>query len=69
MEKDWKLVFETASLQKAELIKAILEENGIRAVSINKKDSSYAFGEIEVYVQSADFLKANHLVKSYNSNQ
>jgi len=56
------LVFTSTNLQESEIIRAMLEGNGITAVSINKKDSSYAFGEIEIYVNQEDFLKAKHLI-------
>ncbi len=64
MEKGWTLVYSTGNLQRAELIKAMLQENGIEAVVLNKQDSSYAFGDVEVYVTEENQLKANHLIKS-----
>lgn len=66
MEKDWTLVFSTGNLQIAELMKAMLEGNGVKAVVLNKQDSAYTFGDIEVYVKQQDQLKANHLIKSHN---
>jgi hypothetical protein len=64
MEKDWTLVFSTGNLQEAQLIKALLEENEIPVVNINKKDSAYPFGEVEVYVKNDHVIKAKHLISS-----
>jgi hypothetical protein len=64
MEKDWKQVFLTGELYRAEIAKEILENNGINAVVLNQKDSSYtAFGNIEVYVNEKDETRANELIK------
>ena len=59
MEKDWKQVFLAGELYQAEIARELLENNGINAVVINKKDSSYlAFGNLEVYVNENDEEKA-----------
>ena len=51
MEKDWTQVYTVDKQYKAELAKEILEEAGINAVIMNKRDSAYrSFGEFEVYV-------------------
>jgi hypothetical protein len=65
VEKGWAKILNTADLQKAEIIRAMLEENNIPCISLNKRDSAYpVFGEIELYVTSADALKAVQLIKS-----
>jgi len=52
MEKDWtKIETYTVAIQ-AEFVKQMLVENGIPAVVINKQDSSYFFGKIELFVQN-----------------
>ncbi|MBN2807210.1 MAG: DUF2007 domain-containing protein [Prolixibacteraceae bacterium] len=64
MEKDWKQVFLTGELYRAEIAKELLENNGIQAVVLNQKDSSYtAFGNIEVYVNEQDEIRANEILK------
>ncbi len=35
---------------KAEISRMVLENNGVQAVLLNKKDSSYLLGVFEVYV-------------------
>ncbi|HHJ10770.1 MAG TPA: DUF2007 domain-containing protein [Bacteroidetes bacterium] len=65
MEKDWVKLFSTDRPYQAELARQILEENGIQAVVINKKDSSYLmFGETEVYVNQDEVIKAKQLIKT-----
>jgi len=52
MEKEWtKIETYTVAIQ-AEFVKQMLVENGIPAVVINKQDSSYFFGKIELFVQN-----------------
>jgi Zn-dependent membrane protease YugP len=65
MEKGWEKIFSSAQPYQAEVAKQVLEENGITAVIINKKDSSYlAFGEAELYVKQDDVIRAKQLIKS-----
>jgi len=55
-------IYSTSAIYKAELIKGLLLENDIQAVIVNKKDSSYLFGELEVYVLNDDALQAQHII-------
>lgn len=49
---------------QAELIKSRLLSEGIEAVVLNKKDSSYvSIGEVEVYVQQENLLKAINIIQ------
>ncbi|MDX9883311.1 MAG: DUF2007 domain-containing protein [Prolixibacteraceae bacterium] len=64
MEKDWVVVFETNQPYQAEIAKDVLENEGIDAVILNQRDSSYvAFGPIEVYVHQDHKEKATELLK------
>lgn len=54
MEKHWVKLFSTTSPVEAELTKQMLEENGVSAVIINKQDSSYRFGQVELYVHESE---------------
>ena len=65
MEKGWEKIFTTAQPYRAEVARQVLEEAGIQAVVINKKDSSYlVFGEAEVYVKQDDVIRAKQLIKT-----
>jgi len=58
MEKDWAMISSFHLAAIAELQKAVLEASGIPAITINKSDSSYHFGEVELYVKRDDVIRA-----------
>lgn len=61
MNMDWIAIYKTPDLYQAELIKAILCDNGVEA----EKDSSYmSFGEISVMVSEEDSERAENIIKS-----
>jgi hypothetical protein len=64
MEEGWSRIYSTADPVKIEILKSMLEEENIQAVVINKQDSSYLFGESEVYVSSDDALAALQIVRN-----
>jgi hypothetical protein len=69
METGWKKVFGTTHLMQAEWLKSVLEENGIAAVVLNKRDSALTVGEIELYVQPDNVMAALNLIeKSEHEN-
>lgn len=57
------MVYSTDQMYKALIIKERLFEENIIVSIINKKDSLYAFGEIELYVKTDEALKSIHLIK------
>ncbi len=67
MEKDWVLAYQTGHDYKAAMLKEIFADHNIESVIINKKDSSYKFGDIEVYVNRKNILKAKMLVEKFES--
>ena len=70
MEKNWTKIYSSNKPINAEIIKQMLEENGINTVDINQQDSSYnMFGNIHLYVHQEDHKKANKLIKKYNNDQ
>ena len=62
MDDNWVKLYATSEGYKAELLKGMLFQHEIEAISINKKDSAYLFGEIEIYVHADDALKAKRLI-------
>jgi len=65
MEDNWISIYSTDKPWQAELAKQVLFDNGIEAVIINKRDSSYlAFGEVEVYVSKEDAQKSKEFLKN-----
>jgi hypothetical protein len=68
MEKDWKQVFLTGEMYRAEMARELLELEGISSVIINQKDSVYqTFGDIEVFVNDADEPMAIEILKQLKS--
>jgi len=55
MEKGWKKVYFSGDEFKVLMARDLLEENGISAVIMNQKDSSYkTFGEVELFIEEED---------------
>lgn len=65
----WECLFGSKYLYKAEILKSLLEENDIPAVIINKQDSAYLFGDIEVYVKLDDMLKASRILSIFMEDE
>jgi len=62
--KDWTVVFKSPIDSRAEIVKGVLNERGIEAVIINKKDSTLHFniGQIEVLVPNEQVLESLKIV-------
>jgi hypothetical protein len=58
MEKNNVKIFSATQPYQSSIAKAILEEEGIQCFEIDKRDSSYTFGEIELYVTEEEADKA-----------
>jgi len=64
MEKDWEKFYIAKNNFEAEIVHGLLEDNGIPALILNKRDSSIpAFGEIEIYTHKDHVEKAKRLLK------
>jgi putative signal transducing protein len=63
--KSWYKIYSTDSYAEANIVKGMLEENSIKAIMLNKQDSSYLFlGEIELYVPVQFKDVAIHLINN-----
>ena len=61
----WQKVFESDSAVRAEIVKGVLEENGITALILNKKDSVYQIhGNYEVMVSSSETIQAINIINN-----
>lgn len=70
MESDWVNIYSTGNPIEAEIILSMLKENGIQAVEMNKRDSSYqSFGNIELYCPQNQVLHALHLIRENNKHE
>lgn len=63
MQEDWVKLATLGNRQKAEILRTLLESEGIPAVVLDKKDSSYNFGEVELYCPGEHALKALELIE------
>lgn len=67
MEENWVLLSSYQNPNVAALAKALLEENGIQVVEINKRDSSYGlFGLSSLYCHIDQAHDAFELLNSTN---
>lgn len=63
--ENWIKVFETEAQVRAEIVKGVLEEHGIHAVVLNKKETVYKiFGTYHVLVQRDDSILASTIVQN-----
>jgi cytidylate kinase len=62
MDKDWQKIYSSVYEHKVEIVKAVLKDMDIDSVIINKKDSAYLFGELELYVQADHVIRAKRII-------
>lgn len=62
MEKNWIKIYTGSNLFEVEYRKQMLEAHDIPAVVLNKQDSSYKWGHIELYVHESDSAVAQLLL-------
>ncbi|MDO9255578.1 MAG: DUF2007 domain-containing protein [Bacteroidales bacterium] len=62
MSENWEAIYSTDQLYEAEMVKDMMAENDIECVIMNKQDSTYRFGEIEVCVPTEEVFKAKQLI-------
>ena len=61
----WTVVFSSYQPHIVEIVKSVLNDNGIQCVTIDKRDSMYKVVTgpgIEVYIQSEDFVRSKNLL-------
>lgn len=63
MNNKWQKVYDTNLKYRAEIVKAVLADHGINSVLVDKQDTAYHFGQIEVYVAPDDVISAVKIVQ------
>lgn len=63
MTSDWVKIVTLDNRQKAELLRTLMESNNIPAVIMDKKDSLYNIGSMELYCPAENALKALEIVE------
>jgi len=66
LEKGWVKILSGAA-NEVELKLALLQAQEINAVIINKQDSSYLFGESELYVPQDVVIRAKRVLNEENA--
>jgi len=61
-ENDFVLIYTSTRPMEIEAAIALLAEQDITAYTINKRDSNYIFGEIELYVHKDDVWRAHEIL-------
>lgn len=64
MLENWVKILISDTNPKAEISRMVLENNGIQAVIINKKDSSYLLGVFELYVPLEQEIIARQILEN-----
>lgn len=65
MAEGWIVIYRDNDSNKAEIIKALLEDNDINAVIVNKMDSMHLHlsnAEVEVHVPQSDVIQAKYIL-------
>ena len=62
MENDLVLIFSSNKLYEIEIAKSLLLGNDIESYIVNKQDSMYFFGDIELYVNINEILRAKIII-------
>jgi hypothetical protein len=58
MNNEWIKIYTSNQFFKSELVKQVLIDHEIEAVIMNKQDSAYKFGYVEVHVHESNSQKA-----------
>jgi hypothetical protein len=67
VEDNWSLIYTCNKLYIAEILKEFLDDNEIDVFIINKQDSSYHFGDIELYSRPEDVMRAKLLIEKFEN--
>ena len=64
MNSGWQCVYFSNQLQRIEIVRAVLDEQNIKNVIVDKRDSSYIMvGDIEIFVPSEDSILAKIIIE------
>jgi hypothetical protein len=69
MDSDFVCVYTHKTLYIVEMLKEVLADNNIESYVMNKQDSSYHFGSIELYVMPQDEARAKEIILEFDKNR
>jgi len=68
MENDLVHIYSSGQPYVAELVRQMLADNNIQSFIVNKQDSAYKFGELELYVHRDHVIRAKMLIREFEEN-
>jgi len=68
MATDLVNIYSTNKPYYAELIKQMLSNHHIHSFIVNKQDSVYKFGDIELFVHRDHVIRAKKLIREFEEN-
>jgi hypothetical protein len=68
MESNLVHIFSSEKPYKAELARQMLTDHNIQSFLVNKQDSAYKFGVVELYVNRDDVIRAKMLFQEFDYN-
>jgi len=60
---NWQKVYTDRMEYRAEIVKAVLEDNDLQPVIVNRQDAAYHFGHFEVHVAPENVIKSIKIIK------
>ncbi|MCK4747135.1 MAG: DUF2007 domain-containing protein [Bacteroidales bacterium] len=61
-------IYSLGNLYQAELARQMLADHNIQSFIVNKQDSAYKFGDIEIYVHRDNVIRAKMLIQEFEEN-
>jgi hypothetical protein len=61
-------IFSSGQPYKAEMARQMLTDHNIQSYLVNKQDSAYKFGVVELYVNRDDVIRAKKLIQEFDYN-
>ena len=61
--RDWQSVYKDTQEYRVDMVKAILEDEGLAPVKVNKTVTAYGFGNFEIFVDADSVIRAIRIIK------
>lgn len=68
MEANLVHIFSSGQPYKVEMARQMLTNHNIQSFLVNKQDSAYKFGVVELYVNRDDVIRAKKLIQEFDYN-
>ncbi len=68
MDNEQVHIYSLGNAYTIELVRQMLSDQNIQSYIINKRDSVYIFGDIELYVHRDHVIRAKMLIREFEEN-